>query len=176
MLSERVRGLKDGVFGEATRFSGVFLYVWVILALFALHKKVVLPQADLVEDQVFAFVNAFILAKVMFVAERFRLAENLQGRPFIYPILYKSLIFSLLLVCFSLVEEIAVGFLKGRPIGESLARVAGGSLVAICLIAVILFFVLMPLFALREFAREMGKDKVFELFFGRRQKRKSVGS
>ena len=162
-----MQGLRARALDEARRFALVLVYVWAILALFALHRKLLQPQYDLAEGQAFAFFNALVLGKVIYFAERLHLAENLRGKPFIYPILFKSAVFSLLLICFSLVEETVMGFLRGRTVSDNVMHV-GSSGPGTVLIAIIVFVVLMPFFALREFASEIGDKRLFELFFVRR--------
>lgn len=163
-MQKPMQGLKARALDEARHFALVLIYVWAILALFALHRKLLQPQYDLAEGQAFAFFNALVLGKVIYFAERLHLAENLRGKPFIYPILFKSAVFSLLLICFSLVEDTVMGFLRGRTVSENVMHV-GGSGPGTVLIAVIVFVALMPFFALHEFANELGERKLFELFF-----------
>ena len=46
----------------------------------------------------------------------------------------------------------------------------GGSLKGILVVGIIMFFVLMPFFALKEIGRDIGDGKLYELFFIRRTK------
>ncbi len=73
--------------------------------------------------------------------------------------------FSLLLIVFHLIEEVLVGVWKRKAVLDSLA---GKSVLEFVVLAVIMFFVLMPFFALMELARDVGGDKLFEQFFLRR--------
>ena len=68
----------------------MFLYLWAMFALFALHEKIVLREVGAsLPSQGFAFVNALVLAKVMLIAEDLNLGNWLQGRPLIFPILHE---------------------------------------------------------------------------------------
>jgi hypothetical protein len=109
-----------------------------------------------------------VLAKIMFVGEALHVADNLKNRPLIYPILYKSAVFSLILISVHVLEEVLAGKWQRKTVTESIIALGGGSLEGILIVGVIMFVVLMPFFALREIGRDIGDDKLFEQFFVRR--------
>jgi len=153
---------------EGRRLIWIFLYLWVFLGLFAVHKSIVLNEPNLFFHQGFAVINAFLLAKVMFVAERFHVADNLKDKPLIYPIVFKSTVFSVLLIGFYIIEEVIIGKWHGKTFSDSIPVIDGGSLEGILVVGVIMFVCLMPFFALREVGRVIGDDKLHELLFVRR--------
>ena len=104
----------------------------------------------------------------MYFAEAFNVADNLKSRPLAYPIIYRSAAFSLILIMFHLIEEVLAGAWHGKPVTESLAASGAGSAKEILVFGLIMFVALMPFFALREIARDIGDDKLFEQFFVRR--------
>jgi hypothetical protein len=155
---------------EGKRLFWIFLYLWVLLGLFSIHKSLVLNEPNLFWHQGFAIINAWLLAKVMVTAEIFHVADNLKHRPLIYPIMFKSAVFAVLLVSFYLLEEILVGLWHGKTIAESIQTVGGGTFKGILVVGFIMFIVLMPFFAQREFGRVVGENELYELFFVRRFK------
>jgi hypothetical protein len=167
MDGDQLNRLKEKGVIEARRLFWIFAYLWVLLGLFALHKSIILNEPDPFYHQGFAVINALVLAKIMFVAEVFHVADDLKHRPLIYPILYKSAVFSLILISFHLLEEVLTGMWHGKTVTESIAALSGG-LEGILVLGVIMFVVLMPFFALREIGRDIGDDKLFEQFFVRR--------
>jgi hypothetical protein len=167
MDGDQLNRLKEKGVIEARRLFWIFAYLWVLLGLFALHKSIILNEPDPFYHQGFAVINALVLAKIMFVAEVFHVADDLKHRPLIYPILYKPAVFSLILISFHLLEEVLTGMWHGKTIAESIAALSGG-LEGILVLGVIMFVVLMPFFALREVGRDIGDDRLFEQFFVRR--------
>ena len=155
---------------EARKLFWVFLYLWVLLGLFAIHKSIVLNEQNLFYHQGFAIINAWLLAKVMLIAEMFHVADNLKHKPLIYPIAFKSAVFSVILISFYILEEVLVGVWHGKTLANSMPAVGGGRLAGILLVGFTMFVVLMPFFALRELGRDIGDDKLYELFFVRRTK------
>jgi hypothetical protein len=94
MVSERLLRLKTGAIDETRELFGIFIYFWVLLSLFSLHKALVLNEESLIYHQGFALINALALAKVVLVAEYFHVGDNLKNRPLIYPIMFKSAVFA----------------------------------------------------------------------------------
>jgi hypothetical protein len=94
MFADRMKQIREKGIGEGRRLLWIFAYLWVLLALFSIHKSIVLNEQNLIYHQGFAFINAGILAKVMVTAEIFNVADNLKHKPLIYPVMFKSAIFS----------------------------------------------------------------------------------
>ncbi|ACB94524.1 hypothetical protein [Beijerinckia indica] len=170
MQSERMRALKEGALSEAKKFVSIFLYCWVLLSLFALYKFLVVDKSRLGSDLSFALVNALILAKIMLIGEGFNLADRFSDRPLIYPIFYRSAVFAILLMSFSLLEEVARGVWEGKTIATSLHSVDGGRLGGMIIIATIMFVALIPFFAFKEVDSHIGEGRLYELFFKQRVK------
>jgi hypothetical protein len=170
MFNKQLNLIRQKSIVEARKLLWIFLYLWVLLALFSIHKSIVLNEPNLLYHQGFAFINAWLLAKVMLTAEMFHVADNLKHKPLIYPIVLKSAVFSMLLMSFHVFEEVLVGMWHGKTFTESIPAVGGGSLKGIFSVGIIMFVALMPFFALRELARDFGDDRLYELFFVRRTK------
>jgi len=98
------------------------------------------------------------------------LADILKQKPFIYPIAFKSAVFSMLLISVYLFEEVLVGLWNGKTFADSMPVIGGGSLKGILFVGITMFVVLMPFFALREVARDIGAHALYEAFFIRRTK------
>jgi hypothetical protein len=148
------------------RFSGYFCICGCVFGLFVLYKSLILAEQHIdYTGYGLAIVKALVLGKVILVAEGLQLAERHQDKPLIYATLYKSLVFFVVLVLFSVVEEIVRGFFQHRTIIESLSGTSGGSLPAILASGVIMFVVLIPFFAFREIGRVLGENKLYQLFF-----------
>lgn len=151
---------------EIKTFLGMTLYLWVVFGLFFLHEFIVLSQYK-IDFQFYglAIVNALVLAKVMLVAEDMHLGDRFKEKPLIFPILYKSVAFSVVFICFHIVEELIVDLVKHKPISESVASVGGGSLRGILGVGVIVAVALIPFFAFREVGRAIGERKLYSLLF-----------
>ena len=111
------------------------------------------------------FVNALVLAKVMLFAEDLHVAEGFRDRALFYLIVLRSAVFSIILVCFDILEEVLVGMFHGKTFAQSIPMLGGGGLEGVLLVGVIIFVVLIPFFGYQEIARVMGKDELLSLMF-----------
>jgi hypothetical protein len=159
--------MKERIVAEGKRLFWMFFYLWVLLGLFSIHKSMVLHERNLLYHQGFAFINALLLAKIMLIADMLHVADNLKHKPLIYPIIFRSAVFSLILITFNILEETLTEMWHGKAVSIA---IGGGSLQGILLVGVITFVVLMPFFALKEIGRDIGDGKLYELFFIRRTK------
>jgi hypothetical protein len=152
------RTFKERIFHNFREFVAMFLYLWLLFALFAYHEAIVLAKHH-IDYKPFglAFVNAFVLAKVMLVAEELRAGTRFRKSAPVFPVLHKSLLFAIIFICFNMAEEIVIGLWKGRTIAESIPKIGGGSPLGIVIASLIITVALIPFFAFRELSRVMGK-------------------
>lgn len=163
----RLKISKPKLIGAGKRLAVRFVYLWVLLGLFAFHRSLILPDGFL-EAQALAAFNAFVLAKVMFAAEELHVAENFSNRPLLYPILFRSAIFSAILVAFYFVEEVLSKLWRGNSVVDGIGF-AGQHFLNVLSIAFIIFVALIPYFAFSELARVIGRDKLRDLLLSSRQ-------
>jgi hypothetical protein len=166
MVNERLRRLTTGAIDETRELFGIFMYLWVLLSLFSFHKALVLHEESLIYHQGFAVINALALAKVVLVGEFFHVGDKLKNRPLIYPIMFKSAVFAVILICFHIIEEALIGILHGKTLSQSIPNIGGGKLRGILMAGIIMFVVLLPGFAFRELERAIGSEQLRFLLFG----------
>jgi hypothetical protein len=105
--------LKFKALHEAKNFFWIFMYLWLCFGLFVLYKSLILAEQHIdYTGYGLAVVNALVLGKVILVAEGLHLAERHKEKPLIYPTLYKSSVFFVILVLFSVLEEVCAVFLS----------------------------------------------------------------
>jgi hypothetical protein len=166
IVSEAKRTLKQRAFHLMRENLIIALYLFVVFSLFATYRDVILAehQIELV-PQGLAVINALALAKVILVGEELHLADRFRDAPLIYPTLLKSFVYTVLLACFKIVEEVAVGIYHGEPFGEGIAVFAGGTWKGLLSLTVLLFVVLIPFFGFTELRRVLGEDRLVGGFF-----------
>lgn len=165
-MSEAKPNLKQRVLHEASEFLVSTVYLFIVLSLFEIHKSVILAEQQMgLLPFGLALVNALALSKVMLVGQALHLGERLRDEPLIYPTLLKSFVYTILLACFKIVEEAAVGMVHGKSVGESIVALAGGSWKGLVSLTVLLFVVLIPFFGFTELRRVFGDDRIVGAFF-----------
>jgi hypothetical protein len=155
------RQLKERAVDEFRRFLVIFLYLWVVFGLLSSHKSIVLSQHHLdTEEHAFAIINAFVFAKVLLVGEHFKVGTRFAKKPLIYPILYKCLVFSVVLIGFHVIESVAVGLWHGHTVAESLPPFLGWNPRGLLAVGVMCFVLLLPFFGFREIAQVIGRREL----------------
>ena len=101
----------------------------------------------------------------MLVAQELHLADQFKGAPLIYPTLFKSAVFAIILGFFKILEEWALGWYHGKSFSESMTSIGGGTLNGILSIVLLLAVLLIPFFGFTELRRVFGEDKLVKLFF-----------
>jgi hypothetical protein len=115
-----------------------------------------------------AAVKALILGKFILVLEALRLGERRKGsRVLALDILREALLFTLVLIVLSIVEELIVGHFHGREARATIAEMGGGTIPQAIATSILMFLVLLPYLAFRRLALMHGA--LPELLFKRRE-------
>ncbi|MGH6801995.1 MAG: hypothetical protein ACREC3_01345 [Methyloceanibacter sp.] len=161
------KSLRARAYEELRKFLIIFSYLWLVFFVFLAHEWAVLASNHIsFRFYGLAVVNALVLSKIMLIAEALRFAEGLNDKPLVYPIAFKSISFSALLMVSYVVEEIVVGLFHGKTVAESFPQVGGGGLVGVLTVGGILCIALVPFFAFREIARVIGETNFRSLMLG----------
>jgi hypothetical protein len=159
--------LKARLYDEFRKFLMIFSYLWLVFFVFLVHEWAILASNHIsFRFYGLAVVNALILSKIMLIAEALKFAERLNDKPLVYPIAFKSISFSVLLMVSYVVEEIAVGLFHGKSVSESFPEVGGGGLVGLLTIGGIFCIAFVPFFGFREIARVIGEAEFRALMLG----------
>ena len=146
---------------EIKHILGIFSYLWIIFGILILHEHAVLSRQGIAyQFYGLAFLNAWILAKVMLIAEHLDARPHLQGRPLIYPIVARSCVFAAVLVSAYGLEEMAIGLYRGQAWRASVPAIGGGGVFGVAAVTLIITVALLPYFAFRELGRVLGPDRL----------------
>ena len=144
-------------------------YLALVFAAFTQYRRIVLAAYDIVYTNYWvAVIEALILAKVIMIGSVVRLGRGLEHKSLIYPTLYKTVVFTIFVGVFTIVEHVIHGLWNGKGLMGGLNDYfANGphEFLAGCLI---IFVALIPFFAVKELERVFGEDKIRALFFRRR--------
>jgi hypothetical protein len=162
-------GWKKRIFHEMVEYWINVAYLTLIFAAFTQYRRFVLAAHDIAYTNYWvAVIEALILAKVVMIGDAMRLGRGLGQKPLIYPTLFRTVVFSLFVVGFTLIEHLIKGLWMGKGFTGGLVGFLGkGSheLLAGCLVVFVAFI---PFFAFKELGRVLGEGKIRTLFFRRR--------
>ncbi len=161
------KSLRARAYEELRKFLIIFAYLWLVFFVFLVHEWAVLASNHIsFRFYGLATLNALILSKIMLIAEGLRFADGLKDKPLAYPIAFKSIAFSVLLMVSYIVEEIAVGLFHGKSIAESFPQVGGGGFAGVLTVGAIMCIALVPFFSFKEIARVVGEIEFRTLMLG----------
>jgi len=160
----------DRIGNELREFAVIAAYLYICFTALAYLKAAIL-QAHGIPFAPFGFaaVKALICAKFVSVGQMLHVGERFQMRPLIWPTLYKSFTFLVLLLVLNAIEEVTVGALHHRAIADSLAEIGGGTLNQLIATSIVGLLILIPFFAFRALGEVVGERNVVRLFFERRR-------
>jgi hypothetical protein len=160
------RSLTAKAADEFRRFLLLFVYLWILFGVFVLNQGVALREHGIdFTMQGFAFFNALVFAKVMMLFEVFDPGRWLRKRPLIYPILYESLLLTVLFLVAHVLEKAIEGLFRGKTLAEGMPLLTGDGLAGFLSITVILFIALIPFFGLRNLSLALGEGRLYAMMF-----------
>ncbi len=171
--------LRQRAVAEARRYLAFASYLIVVfgtLILFSINIYARIDQ-DIPHYSGYHFyalglINALVLAKFMLIAEAtklgsLRIGRHVRRRPLVYVVLYRTVLFTAVLVAAYGLEEVLVGAWHGRAPGAVLPEIAGG-LRGVLTFAWVMFVVLLPYFAYQQIGQAVGAGRLRMLLFGPR--------
>jgi magnesium-transporting ATPase (P-type) len=109
----------------------------------------------------FAIINALVVAKVILIGEMASLGKRAEGRPLYQSVLYKAVVFSLLVFAFHFLEEFIKRLIHHEPAGTVLHNINPEEMIGR---SILVFCTFLPLFAFIEIRRVIGEEKFYSLF------------
>jgi hypothetical protein len=163
------RSLAQTARREFTELAGICGYLYVCFGALIFYKASIL-HSEGIEFVAYglAFGKALILGKFVLVGHALGIGDRNKPRRLVLAILLKSLIFALLLVVLSVVEEVIIGFFKGRQLQGTLGEIAGGTLAQLLATSFLVLLIMIPYIAFREISLTLGKGELLKLLTERR--------
>lgn len=151
---------------ELKEMAALAVYLYICLGAVLMLKAAILQDVGInFTIWGIAAVKAIVLAKFMLVGRAFRLGKRFRDRPLVWPTIYHALMFLILLVVLTTIEELIVGSVHHRSISDSLTHMVGPTVfegIAVCLV---LFLILLPYSAFICLSDVLGERETLRLFF-----------
>jgi hypothetical protein len=164
------RSLKERAIEELKAYWVIALYLWLFLGCFTIYRRLILDETGVPYLHYgIALIEAMIIAKVVLIGRIFGFTKRFDHLPLIVPVVYKSLLFALLVLAFGVLEKTIDGLIHGEGIAGGLHRIADVGGYEIGARALMLTVALVPFFAFSEIGRVMGLSRLVAMFFARRE-------
>ena len=165
----RVAGLKERAIDEFKLFWIITLYLWVFLGSFTVYRRLIVAETGAAYLHYgIALIEALIIAKVILIGKMFAFTRRFEDKPLFVPVLYKSLLFGVLVILFGIIEHLVEGWIHKQGLWGGLrdiAEIGGYELSARVLVLIVAF---VPFFAFAEIGRVLGAGRLAAMFFSKR--------
>lgn len=162
-------GLKQKVLDETYSFLLYAIFLSLFFCSLTTYERLVLDEYSIPFIHYgYSFLQGMIFAKIILLGEHWRIGEKWEGKSLIIPALYKTMMFSVLTLVFSIVEDFVMGFFKGTTPEKTYGELISHGIYAILAKIWIVFSVFILFFAFTEISRVLGGRKLFDLFFCRK--------
>src|SRR5262245_6812928 len=99
--------LKERALEEFKIYWIITLYLAVFLGSFTVYRRLVLREFDVAYlNYGFALIEALIIAKIILIGKAFGLGSRFERGPLILSVLYKSILFGILVFLFGILERV----------------------------------------------------------------------
>jgi len=171
MVREEQLGWKKRVIDELRKLSITVGYIWILLIVFTLYRAVILANYNISYTTKFgfAFINALILAKFMWLGEILQAGKKAAHKVLLYSTLWNSAIFAVILLVCHFLEETLLKLWHGETIAQSFSETVKDPRDMIAT-ALVVFVVLVPFFFAKGLIELLGVDEVKRLLLSGRPK------
>jgi len=171
MVPEGQISWKKRIIDELRKLSITVIYIWVLLSVFTLHREVILANYHINYSAKFgfAFINAVILAKFMWLGEILHAGKRAAGKALLYSTLWNSVLFAAILMVCHLLEEALLKLWHGQSIADSFSETVADPR-SMFATALLVFVVLIPFFFAKGLIEILGKDEIKRLLLRSRSR------
>ena len=162
----KAASLKERAIEEFRLFWVITLYLWVFLGSFTVYRRLIVAETGVAYLHYgIALIEALVIAKVILIGKMLRFSRRFEDKPLVVPVLYKSLLFGILVLLFGIVEHAIEGWIhkEGLVGGVRELRDLGIDELGARVLMLIVAFV--PFFAFAEIGRVLGMHKLAAMFF-----------
>lgn len=172
MDTAKPHSLKERALEELKAFWFITLYLWLFLGCFTIYRRLILDESGVAYLHYgVALIEALVIAKVVLIGRIFGFTRRFDDAPLFIPVLYKSLVFALLVMLFGVIEHLVVGWFHKQGLIGGLREIAATGADEIGARALMLTVAFVPFFAFTEIGRTLGKERLWAMFFSHRAPR-----
>lgn len=172
LLSPRKPTVAERAKRELVEYLAIAAYLYVCFGALILYKTAILRGEGVPFTPVgFAAAKALILGKFLLLLKAAKIGEPRSGAGrMAVDIGRKALIFGILLIVLSFVEEIVVGWFHGKSPAAVIAEMTGDSVLQVLATTFLIILVLIPYFAFHEITGRLGEGALLRMLVGRHER------
>lgn len=153
---------------ELKRYIVYTIILTLFFSAFTLYKKFVLEEYGInFVHYGYNLVQSLVLAKIILLGQMLNLGKRFTGRPLIVPTIYKTIVFSLFVVLFSIIEHFFMGYIEGKDVYLVYQTLIDKRLPDILVSILPMSFFFFFFFAFLEIEGILSDKTLIELFFSK---------
>jgi hypothetical protein len=86
--------------------------------------------------------------------------------PLLYTIVFEAFLFSVIFLCFHVVEKVLIGMIDRETLAASIPAIGRGGIPGVACVAAILSVSLLPFFAFKNLRRRLGTTRLIAILLG----------
>lgn len=160
--------VKERLFEELRKYAIVSLYLWICFAALLAYESAMLAEhGTRYLPYGVALVKALVIGKFLLIGEAIKVGDRAHGPTLLHRIVGKTIAFVLLLIVFTILEEIIVGWFHGQGISHTFSEFMERSWVEKLAPVLMMTLILIPLISTMEFIKALGRDRFRAMLLGR---------
>jgi len=164
-----IGGWKVKISHELIEYGINVIYLSLVFASFTEYRRLLLAAHDIVYTNYWvAVIEGLVLGKVIMIGSVLRLGRGLEDKPLIVPTLYKTVVFTVFVAVFKVIEHGLRGLWHGLGFMGGLAEISKQGAEIALANALVILVAFIPFFAVKELGRVWGEQRMWALFFRKR--------
>jgi hypothetical protein len=153
---------------ELREFGILTAYFWVCFGAIVLLKDSILEAHGLAYLPLgFAIIKAAVTAKFVMLGRLTPIAKRRAGERLVVSIARIAVALFLLLLAMTVIEEVVIAMIHGKPAMEAIATLGGGTVYQMVATSVIMFLILIPYVTFYTVQEMLGEDRLRRVLFER---------
>lgn len=166
----QTKSLKERALEEFKAYWVITFYLWLFLGSFTVYRRLILAETGVPYLHYgIALIEAMVIAKVVLIGRVFGFSRRFDHMPLIVPVIYKSLVFALLVLLFGVLEKTLDGLFHSEGLMGGLQKIVDVGPYEIGARTLMLTVAFVPFFAFSEIGRVLGGSELAALFFAKRE-------
>jgi hypothetical protein len=158
--------VKERAAEELRKYAVVTAYLFVCFSAILMYKAAILEAEGVAFAPIgTALVKALILGKFILIGEALQIGTRFGRGVVLAAIVRKTLLFAVLLVALTVLEELVVGWIHHRTAMATFGELFGQGLPERLASILLVLLVLLPLIAVREISRAAGPGGLRQRLF-----------
>jgi hypothetical protein len=158
--------LKERAIEEFKVYWIIVFYLGIFLGALTNYRRLILAEFGVsYVNYGVAVIEALIIAKVILVAKAFRFSRWLENRPLLYPVIFKAVLFGVLVFLFGIVERVVEAWFHKEGVATAIQKIGAIGLYELSARALMLILAFVPFFAFWEVGRIVGFRRLAAMFF-----------